>query len=88
MRMIGLAAIMAGAMMASGCDTITDAALNSKDAAVKYISKGVERACSLPLGVRGEVVKLSNAALASNGSRARIDPALDCDGNGIPDLLE
>jgi hypothetical protein len=88
MRMIGLVAAMAGAFALAGCDTVTEFAIGSKDAAVKYIAKGVDRACSLPLGVRGEVIALSNAALASKGSPARVGPALDCDGNGIPDLLQ
>lgn len=80
------ALLIAAGLVLSGCDTVTDLALSSKEAAVKYTVKAVEKACDVDEGVRGEVLDLSNLALASGGSPARIYPAFDCDGDGVPDI--
>lgn len=70
----------------TGCDTITDLTLSTKQVAVKYTVKAVEKACGVPENVRQEVLDLSNLALASVGSPARVHPAFDCDGDGVPDI--
>jgi hypothetical protein len=80
------ALLIAAGMFLAGCDTVTDLALSSKEAAVKATVKAVEKACDVDEGVRQEVLNLSNLALASGGSPARIHPAFDCDGDGVPDI--
>lgn len=86
MRTIGFAAVMAGAFVLGGCDTVTEFALGSKDAAVKYTVKAVEKVCDAPEMIRREILDLSNAALAAKNSSARVKPFLDCDGDGVPDI--
>lgn len=74
------------AMALGGCDTVTELAIGSKEAAVKYTVKAVEKVCDAPEMLRREIIDLSNAALKSKGSPARVKPFLDCDGDGVPDI--
>lgn len=78
--------MVAAAFALAGCDTVTELAIGSKEAAVKYTVRAVERVCGAPEMLRREIIDLSNAALKSKGSPARVKPFLDCDGDGVPDI--
>ena len=77
---------IAAALALGGCDTVTELAIGSKDAAVKYTVLAVEKTCKTPELVRREILNLSNAALADKKSSARVLAFLDCDGDGAPDI--